>query len=164
MFLVDAEVLFDLRHARSDGEGAMLAGWAQRTSRQSMFLSALSLVELENAAALAAKQSKAAGAAWRDWIDGQLLPAFDGRILPVDLTIARRRAALALGNDHDALLAATALEHGLTLVTYRAAAFRGARLKLFDPSRAAPDAGEDGDWREATRERSPWIRSLFIRG
>lgn len=164
MFLIDAEVLFDLRHARIDGEGAMLAGWAQRTSRQSMFLSALSLVELENAAALAAKQGKAVGAAWRDWIDGQLLPAFEGRVLPIDVAIARRRAALSFDQDRDALLAATALEHGLTLVTYRAAAFRGARLKLLDPSRAVPDTGEDGDWREATRARSPWIRSLFIRG
>jgi predicted nucleic acid-binding protein len=164
MFLLDAEILFDLRHARADGDGAALAGWAQRISRQSMFVSALSLVELDNAAALAAKQSKAAGAAWRDWIDGQLLPAFEGRVLPVDLPVARRRAVLSLENDRDALLAATALEHGLALVTYRTAAFRGARLKLLDPSRAAPDAGDDGDWREATRARSPWIRNLFIRG
>ena len=164
MFLIDSEVLLDLRHARTDGDGAVLAGWAQRTSRQSMFLSALSLGELEKAAALAAKQGKAAGAAWRGWIDGQLLPAFEGRVLPVDVAIARRRAVLPFDQDHDALLAATALEHGLTLVTYRTAAFRGARLKLLDPSRLAPDAGEDGDWREATRTRAPWIRNLFIRG
>ncbi|MBJ7500457.1 MAG: PIN domain-containing protein [Sphingopyxis sp.] len=164
MFLMDAEILFDLRHAPNDGGHAALAAWAQRTSRQSMFLSALSLVELENAAALAAKASKAAGTAWRDWIDAQLLPAFEGRILPVDAAIARRRAAMPLDHDRDALLAATALEHGLTLVTYRGAAFRGTRIKLLDPSRAAPDAGDDGDWREATRGRSPWIRNLFIRG
>jgi predicted nucleic acid-binding protein len=164
MFLLDSEVVLDLRHARADGDGAALANWAQRTSRQSMFLSALSLVELENAAALAAKQSKAAGAAWRGWIDDQLLPAFEGRILPVDLLVARRRGLLAFDHDRDALLAATALEHGLTLVTYYAAAFRGARVKLLDPSRFATDAGEDGDWREATRARSPWIRNLFIRG
>lgn len=164
MFLIDSDVALDLRHARADGEGAMLAGWAQRTSRQSMFLSALSLVELENAAALAAKQSKAAGTAWREWIDGQLLPAFEGRVLPVDFAVARRRVALPFEQDRDALLAATALEHGLTFVTYRAAAFRGARLKLLDPSRAAPETNEDGDWREATRARAPWIRNLFIRG
>jgi len=164
MFLIDSDVLIDLRDARVDGEGAVLAGWAQRTSRQSMFLSALSLVELEKAAALAAKQGKAAGAAWRGWIDDQLLPAFEGRVLPVDVAIARRRAVLPFDQDHDALLAATALEHGLTLVTYRAAAFRGARLKLLDPSRPTTDAGEDGDWREATRARAPWIRNLFIRG
>src|SRR3546814_3648868 len=115
MFRLDVEILFDRRHARVDGDGAALAGWAQRTSRQSMFLSALSLVELENAAARAAKQGKAAGAAWRGWIDGQVLPAFEGRVLPVDLTIARRRAALALDHDRDALLAATALEHGLKI-------------------------------------------------
>lgn len=164
MFLIDSEVLLDLRHARTDGDGVVLAGWAQRTSRQSMFLSALSLVELEKATALAAKQGKAAGAAWRGWIDGQLLPAFEGRVLPVDLAIAQRRAALPFDHDRDALLAATALEHGLTLVTYRTAAFRGARLKLLDPSRPTSDAGEDGDWREATRARAPWIRNLFIRG
>ena len=85
-------------------------------------------------------------------------------MLPVDLAVVRRRAALILDNDRDALLAATALEHGLTLVAYRASAFRGTRVKLLDPSRATPDAGDDGDWREATRGRSPWIRNLFIRG
>lgn len=164
MYLLDAEVVIDLRHARADGEGAALAGWAQRTSRQAMFLSALSLVEIDNAAMLAAKQSKAMGAAWRGWIDDQLLPAFEGRILPVDLAIARRRAALAFDQDRDGLLAATALEHGLTLVTYQVAAFRGARVKLLDPSRFAPGTGDEGDWREATRGRSPWIRNLFIRG
>lgn len=164
MFLVDSEILLDLRDARPDGEGSPLAGWAQRTSRQSTFLSSLSLVELENAAALAMKQSKASGAAWRDWINGQLLPAFEGRVLPVDVAIARRRATLPFDHDGDALLAATALEHGLTLVTYRAAAFRGARLKLLDPSRAVADESDDGNWRDATRARSPWIRNLFIRG
>lgn len=164
MYLLDAEVVLDLRHARTDGVGAALAVWAQRVSRQSMFLSALSLVELENAAMLAGKQGKAAGAAWRAWIDDQLLPAFDGRIVPVDQAVARRRAALAIEPDRDALLAATALEHGLALVTYHPAAFRTARLKLIDPSRAAPDAGEDIDWREATRSRGPWLRNLFIRG
>lgn len=164
MFLLDSEVVLGLRHARADGEAPALASWAQRTSRQSMFLSALSLVELENAAALAARQGKATGAAWRGWVDGQLLPAFEGRILPVDLSVVRRRATLSMDQDRDALLAATALEHGLTLVTYQAAAFRGARLKLLDPSRIAADAGEDDDWREATRARSPWIRNLFIRG
>lgn len=161
MYLLDADVLLDLRHAP---DGAPLAAWAQRVSRQAMFVSALSLVELENAAALALKQGKAAGAAWRAWIDDRLLPAFEGRIVPIDQAVARRRAALTIEQDRDALLAATALEHGLTLVTYHPAAFRTARLKLLDPSRAAPEADDDGDWREATRGRAPWLKNLFIRG
>ena len=164
MYLLDAEVVLDLRDARADGESAALASWAQRISRHAMFVSALTIVELDTAAGLAAKQGKAAGAAWRSWIDDQLLPAFEGRIVPVDLAVARRRAGLAIDQDRDALLAATALEHGLALVTYHPAAFRTPRLKLFDPSRPAPDAGEATDWREATRERAPWLRNLFIRG
>ncbi|WP_077146779.1 PIN domain-containing protein [Sphingopyxis sp. KK2] len=162
MYLLDTDVVLDLREARA--ESAALAGWAQRISRHAMFLSALSIVELDNAAALAGKQGKAVGAAWRSWIDDQLLPAFEGRIVPVDLAVARRRAALSFDQDRDALFAATALEHGLALVTYRPTAFRTARLKLVDPSRAAPEAGEASDWREATRERAPWLRNLFIRG
>jgi len=161
MYLLDAEILLDLRQAQA---GAPLTGWAQRVSRQAMFVSVLSLVELENAAALAQKQGKAPGAAWREWIDEQLMPAFEGRVVPVDQAVARRRATLAIDGDRDALLAATALEHGLTLVTYRPAAFRTARLKLLDPSRAAPQAPDDGDWREATRGRAPWLKNLFIRG
>ncbi|KTE40752.1 MULTISPECIES: PIN domain-containing protein [unclassified Sphingopyxis] len=161
MYLLDAEVLLDLRHTP---DGAPLAAWAQRVSRQAMFVSALSLVELENAAALAQKQGKAADAAWRAWIDERLLPAFEGRIVAVDQAVARRRATLAIEQDRDALLAATALEHGLTLVTYHPTTFRTARLKLLDPSRAAPEAADDGDWREATRGRAPWLKNLFIRG
>jgi predicted nucleic acid-binding protein len=161
MYLLDAEILLDLRQAP---DGAPLATWAQRVSRQAMFVSALSLVELENAAALAQKQGKAAGAAWRAWIDERLVPAFEGRVVAVDQAVARRRATLTIEQDRDALLAATALEHGLTLVTYHPAAFRTARLKLLDPSRAAPEAADDGDWREATRGRAPWLKNLFIRG
>ena len=59
-----------------------------------MFLSALTLLELENAAAIAARRDKAAGAAWRDWLDRQVVPAFEGRILPVDAAVIRRRAQL----------------------------------------------------------------------
>lgn len=162
MYLLDTEVVLDLRDGRT--ESTATAGWAQRISRHAMFLSALSIVELDNAAALAGKQGKAAGAAWRSWIDDQLLPAFEGRIVPVDLAVARRRAGLTFNEDRDALLAATALEHGLALVTYRPAAFRTPRLKLVDPSRAAPDSDEATDWREATRERAPWLKNLFIRG
>ena len=164
MYLLDAEVALDLRHAHIDGDAAALAAWAQRTSRQAMFLSALTLVEFDNAAALAGRQSKAAGAAWRGWIDNRLLPAFEGRILPVDVAVARRRAALAFDRDREGLLAATALEHGLALVTYHPAAFRTPRLTLIDPRRLASDASDEGDWREATRARPPWLRGLFNRG
>ena len=54
------------------------------------------------------------------WINDQVMTAFDGRILPVDVAVVRRRGALAYANARDGLMAATALEHGLTLVTRNA--------------------------------------------
>ncbi|NWN27562.1 type II toxin-antitoxin system VapC family toxin, partial [Escherichia marmotae] len=86
---------------------------------------------------------KAAGAMLRSWIDERLVPAFEGHVLPLDAAVARRRGQLALAETRDALFAATALEHGLTLVTRNAAAYRGARLKLFDPRGYTADAAED---------------------
>ncbi len=65
-------------------------------ARQSLFISALTLLELDSGVARTAKRDKAAGAALRQWIDNQVLGAFDGRILPVDTAIVRRRAQTAL--------------------------------------------------------------------
>jgi hypothetical protein len=64
----------------------------------------------------------------------------------------------------DALLVATALEHGLTLVTRNTAAFKTARVKLFDPTGyRAEEVAEDADWRTAGRDGAVWLRNLFVR-
>jgi hypothetical protein len=164
MFLIDAPILLALHDARRGGSPA-IAGWAARTPRHRMFLSAVTLMTLHRAASLAEERSSAEGAAWRDWLDGPVGTAFEGRILSVNPPVARRRARLSLADDADALIAATALEHGLTLVTGRTAQFRGARLKLFDPARedVEPD-GDEGDWQQAARGGSRWLKTLFVRG
>ncbi|MDG5489296.1 PIN domain-containing protein [Sphingomonas sp. BGYR3] len=164
MFLIDAPILLALRESRRGGSSAVSA-WAGRTPRHRMFVSAVTLMTLYRAAAIAGDRSAAEGGAWREWLDGPVSTAFDGRILPVDPAVARRRARLALSDDADALIAATALEHGLTLVTGRTAAFRGARLKLLDPARQdmAGD-GDEGDWQQAARSGSRWLKTLFVRG
>jgi predicted nucleic acid-binding protein len=163
MFLLDTPILFELRKARSGGAEAGLTAWASGVARERLFLSAISLVELETGAAEAARRDKAAGAILRTWIDEQLVPAFEGHVLPLDAAVARRRGQLALAETRDALLAATALEHGLTLVTRNTAAFRGARVKLFDPHGYSEDADE-GDWRDAARTGPLWLKNLFVRG
>ncbi|NIJ19155.1 hypothetical protein FHS95_000824 [Sphingomonas naasensis] len=165
MYLLDTPVLFDLRKARSGGADAALTAWAGGVARERLFLSAISLVELEAAVARIARGDKAAGAALRGWIDDQVVPAFEGHILPLDAAVARRRGQIALGETRDALFAATALEHGLRLVTYDAAAYKGARVKLFDPRGYQDDGlGEDADWRAAARNGPLWLRNLFVRG
>jgi predicted nucleic acid-binding protein len=163
MFLLDTPIVFELRKARAGGAEPGLAAWAAGVARERLFLSAISLVELETSAAEAARRDKAAGATLRNWIDGQLVPAFEGHVLPLDTAVARRRGQVALAETRDALFAATALEHGLTLVTRNTAAYKGARVKLFDPRGYTPDAEDDGDWRAAARTGPLWLKNLFVR-
>lgn len=163
MYLLDTGMLLDLREARRPGSDPALAAWAERVPAQQMFLSAATLLELENAAALAARRGKDAGAAWRAWLDGQVAPAFEERILPVDAAVIRRRAQIAYADDRDGILAATALVHSLTLVTGEPRKFRAGRVKVLDPSGFELDGADDGDWREATRSGAAWLRNLLIR-
>ncbi|PCD02737.1 VapC toxin family PIN domain ribonuclease [Sphingomonas spermidinifaciens] len=167
MFLLDTPILLELRTARDPGADPRLVAWASGVARERLFMSAVSLVEVEGAAMRAARGDKGAAAVWRDWIDARLLPAFEGHVLAVDAAVARRRGTLALADTRDALLAATAIEHGLTLVTRDRAAYRGARLRLLDPADQATDIGapaETEDWRSAGRGGPAWLRNLFIRG
>ncbi|WP_333573940.1 PIN domain-containing protein [Sphingomonas sp.] len=161
MYLLDTPVLLDLRKARSGGGDPRLAAWAGGVPREQLFASALALAEIE---ALAANAPRGEGAAAiRRWIDDQLVPAFGTHLLPVDTAVARRRGHVALASDRHALIAATALEHALTLVTYDAAAYRGVRIKLFDPRRYDPEEEAD-DWRAAAARSGPvWFRNLFLR-
>lgn len=162
MYLLDTPIVFDLRKARAAQSDTGLAGWAAGVARERLFLSAISLVEL---GAAAARANKASGAALRAWIDDQVVPAFEGHILPLDAAVARRRGDLAITDTRDALFAATALEHGLSLVTRNKAAFKGARVRLYDPTGYRPAETEDAsDWRTAGRSGPLWLRNLFIRG
>lgn len=164
MFLLDTPVVFELRKARAGTADSGLAAWAAGVARERLFLSAITLVELETGAGEAARRDKAAAAALRAWIADQVIPAFEGHVLPLDAAVARRRGQVPLAETRDALFAATALEHGLTLVTHNAAAFRGARVKLFDPRGYTPEAAaDDADWREAARTGPLWLRNLFVR-
>ncbi|WP_230482681.1 PIN domain-containing protein [Sphingomonas sp. Leaf21] len=165
MYLLDTPILLDLAKARAGGGDPGLVGWAGGIARERLFVSAISLVELEDVAVRTARRDKSAAAGLRSWIGGQLLSAFDGHVLPLDTGVARRRGEVPLTDTRDALLAATALHHGLTLVTTNVAGFKGVKLRLFDPSTyRVEDRGDEGDWRSATQARPPWLRSLFIRG
>ncbi|MDB5705590.1 MAG: PilT protein domain protein [Sphingomonas bacterium] len=164
MYLLDTGVVAELRKAKAGRTDPGLAGWAAGVGAQNLFLSALTLIELDNGAARIERKDKALGTAIRAWIDGQVMTAFEGRILPVDAAVARRRAALGYADTRDGLLAATALEHGLTLVTRNAAAFKLGRVKLFNPWGYTPDAPEeDLDWAQAARTGPLWLKSLFVR-
>ncbi len=164
MYLLDTDLALELRKAKAGRTDPGFAAWAAGISRQSLFLSALSLVEIENGAGQLARRDKAAGLALQRWIDDQLLPAFEGRVLAVDTAVVRRRRELPYADARDGLLAATAIEHRLTLATRKTAAFKALRVKLFNPWGYKPEAeGDDGDWRHASRARPLWLKNLFVR-
>jgi predicted nucleic acid-binding protein len=166
MHLLDTEVVHALREAKSGRADPALTAWASGAARASLFVSVLTLLELETAIARAERKDKAQGAALRDWLDNRVARAFEGRILPIDAAVVRRRASVAVADGRDALLAATALEHGLTLATRDLAAFaKVPRLKLLDPWAYRPEAAEeDEDWGQAAKAGAQWLRNIFVRG
>jgi predicted nucleic acid-binding protein len=166
MHLLDTDIVFELRNAKAGATDPGLAAWAAGAARSSLFISALTLLELETAAARAERKDKVQGIALRDWLDNRVAPAFDGRVLAIDAAVVRRRAHVPLADSRDALLAATALEHGLTLATRDAAAFaKVPRLKLFNPWGYKPEALDDvEDWGEAAKVGAQWLRNIFVRG
>ena len=165
MFLLDTGVVLELRKARSGHADPGLAAWATTIARQKLFISALNLLEIENAAARLARKDRSAGLLVREWIDNHVVPAFEGRVLPVDAAIVRRRAQLPYANTRDGLLAATALEHGLTFVTRKVSAFRAGRVKLLNPSgySAQPATDEDEDWGQGAQTGHLWLKNLYVR-
>ncbi|MDF7776365.1 type II toxin-antitoxin system VapC family toxin [Sphingomonas sp. AOB5] len=164
MFLLDTPIVFELRHARAGRSDSGFTLWASGVSAQTLFVSAIALLELGSAVVRAERRDKAAAKALESWIDEQVIPAFGGRILPVDTAVVRRRAQLPYPETRDGLIAATALEHGLTLVTRNTAAFRAGRVKVFNPWGYTPDsADEELDWREAARGGPQWLKNLFVR-
>ena len=165
MYLLDTGVVLELRKAKSGQADPGLAAWAAGIARQKLFISALNLLEIENAAARLGRKDRAAGLVVRQWIDNHVMPAFEGRVLPVDAAVVRRRAQLPYANTRDGLLAATALEHGLTFVTRKVAAFRAGRVKLLNPSgvSARAVADEDEDWGQASQAGHQWLKNLYVR-
>jgi hypothetical protein len=164
MYLLDTGVVLELRKARAGHADPGLAAWAAGVPRQKLFISALTLLEIETAAARLGRKDRAAGLAARGWIDDHVIPAFDGRVLPVDVAVVRRRAQLPYANTRDGLLAATALEHGLTLVTRQVPAFRAGRVKVLNPSGVStPPADDEEDWGQAGQAGRLWLKNLYVR-
>lgn len=167
MILIDTDLLWELRHGSSGRGDPAVAAWAARQSRGNLFVSALTLGELVAGARSIERGDKAGAGALRRWADGAVRRAFDDRILPVDAAVAARAGALGYANMVDGLIAATALEHGLTLATGHPAAYRTGKVRTIDPWRHMPEPAAlpvEDDWRQASRGGATWLRNLFARG
>jgi predicted nucleic acid-binding protein len=134
MFLLDTNVISELR--RPERADSNVVAWAGAISAASFFLSAISILEIELGALQIARKDAAQGAVLRAWIDDQILPRFEGRILAVDTAVAQRCARLHVPDprsERDALIAATAMVHGLTVVTRDVTDFEPMGVALLNP-------------------------------
>ena len=99
-------------------------------------MSAITVLELETGVLLIERRDPAQGTVLRIWLDRVLLPEFKQRILAVDAEVAWRCARLHVPDprpERDALLAATALVHGMTVVTRDVTDFKPTGVALLDP-------------------------------
>jgi predicted nucleic acid-binding protein len=136
MFLLDTNVVSELRKARAGKADRNVAAWAVTIPVATLFLSAITIQELEIGTLLVERRDPLKGAILRAWLDEHVLPAFGDRILPVDTAVARRAAALHVPDPRpirDALIAATALVHELTVVTRNVADFATTAARTLDP-------------------------------
>ncbi|GAA0553229.1 hypothetical protein FHS83_001587 [Rhizomicrobium palustre] len=134
MFLLDTHVVTELRRRERVDEG--LAEWAASVAPADLYLSALSLMELEMGLVSLEQRSSARAQPLRLWLETKVVPAFAGRILAIDSQTARRAASLQVLHrrpERNSLIAATALVHGLSLVTRHRAEFEPFGLRLLSP-------------------------------
>ena len=136
MYLLDTNVIAELRKATSPKVDQKVLGWATSVSTASLFLSVITVLELETGTLLVERRDPTQGAVLRSWLNTHVLPAFSDRILPVDTPVAQRCARLHVPDprsDRDALIAATALVHGMTVVTRNIKDFAPTGVELLNP-------------------------------
>lgn len=136
MYLLDTNVVSELRKVRAGRADPQVARWADSVETAQLYLSVVTVQELEIGVRLLERRDAAQGRILRRWLDEQVLPAFAERTLPVDTAIALHSAALHVPNPRpvrDSLIAATAVVHGMAVVTRNERDFDGTGVRLVNP-------------------------------
>ena len=136
MWLLDTNVVSEVRKVRSGKADPNVSRWAERVEPAELYMSVITLHELELGVLLAERRDPAQGAVLRTWLENHVHPAFAGRILSVDEAVARQAAQLHVPDPRpvrDALIAATAQVRGMTVVTRNVVDFAPMGVPVLNP-------------------------------
>jgi toxin FitB len=141
MFVLDTNVVSELRKVRLGKADTNVAAWTASVDAAELFVSAITIMELELGVLSIERKDATQGAMLRSWLEQHVLPEFSGRTLPVDTAVTQRCARLHVPDkrgERDALIAATALVHGMTVVTRNLADFKPTGVSLINPWEVSP--------------------------
>lgn len=138
MYLVDATVLWELRKPRRN---ANVVGWLAGVPPDGLYLSVITIGEVARRITEQRRADTDDAASHAEglqaWLEG-LLADYSPRILTVDVAIATRWGRLSDAHPrlpNEMLLAATALDHGLTIATRNTERYRSSGVPVFNPFR-----------------------------
>ncbi|MGV1802439.1 type II toxin-antitoxin system VapC family toxin [Agrobacterium vitis] len=135
-YLLDTNVVSELRKVGDGKADRNVTEWIGAQDSRTLFISAFTILELERGILSLQRRDVAQGSRLRAWMDGRVRPEFAERILVIDDAVATRCAHLHIPdrrNESDALIAATALVHGLAVVTRNIQDFEGTGVVLINP-------------------------------
>lgn len=136
MFILDTNVIYELRKAGDGKADSQVMRWLSSVNSRQLYLSVITLLELERGILRVERRDVLQGQMLRRWLDGNVLPVFSDRILPVDVAVVRQCARLHVPDprpESDTLIAATALIHGMTVVTRNVADFEPTGVAIINP-------------------------------
>ena len=96
MFVLDTNVVSELRKAKSRKADANVTSWAASVPASALFLAAVTILELETGVLLVERRDPRQGALLRTWLDEHVMTAFAGRVLPFDTAVAPNAAHVRL--------------------------------------------------------------------
>ena len=136
MYLLDTNVVSELRKAKTARIDPHVALWASQAAAAALFISVMTVLEIDQGVLMLHRRDPEQAAVLQRWFEAHVLPAFAGRVLAIDTAVARCCARLHVPDpqgERDALIAATALVHGMTVVTRNIADFTPTGVATLNP-------------------------------
>ncbi|OIS91043.1 VapC toxin family PIN domain ribonuclease [Brucella cytisi] len=141
MYVLDTNVVSELRKVRNGMANPKVTAWSESVDAADLYVSVITVMELELGIRQIERKDFSQGKMLRSWLDQHVLPEFVERTLPVDTAVAMRCARLHVPDkrsERDALIAATALVHGMTVVTRNVADFQPTGATILNPWEDCP--------------------------